>query len=478
MVSPRVHGPGPGPPAPPDVPGEDVVFQPVALRRGDSRQAGFQIAEHVLIGIAPVHRVHGGGDKGEDGLLENIGHVGLKDRNVVLGKNTLDVLPVPVHRPGGQGNVPVAQIALPDKPANLSRRPADLLSGGGAAPHKHTAVPFPFVGGQRPGKEVLFQPVQGLGPDPRPDRKGLLSHRAARLGGQPFQPGHGLLSRGEDSLLPFPVPAGEGHGDRVGLTQDLLQHQPLLGGEVGEAVQVDVLVLEEGVALEFVGQTGEPVPGVQAAPGGHGLVGPEDQPQVPELFPVQALGLLPHLGQLGPGDAAAFQLVHGGDKAGQEFRLPGGHGVHRQAAADRFQGSVHDQQTAALVQHRLGAAPGQGEHPVFQPGEGEDLSVPPRLVAVFPAEPLFCLEGGLLRHQQKLAADLSLLSHAAQDSPRLAAAGPAGDDMQHSLSSFVFLQHRPAASGGRPAEINCLNYRESLEPRTLIILSFTRSFTY
>ena len=25
---------------------------------------------------------------------------------------------------------------------------------------------------------------------------------------------------------------------------------------------------------------------------------------------------------------------------------------------------------------------------------------------------------------------------------------------------------------------NCLNYRESLEPRTLMILSFTRSFTY
>ena len=33
---------------PPDVPQDDVVFQNVALVRGDAAQAGFQAAEHVL----------------------------------------------------------------------------------------------------------------------------------------------------------------------------------------------------------------------------------------------------------------------------------------------------------------------------------------------------------------------------------------------------------------------------------------------
>ena len=63
------------------------------------------------------------------------------------------------------------------------------------------------------------------------------------------------------------------------------------------------------------------------------------------------------------------------------------------------QGSVHNQQPPAFIQNRLGCAPGQGEDAVFQTGEGEDLSVQPRPVAVFPAEALFRLKGCLFGHQ-------------------------------------------------------------------------------
>ena len=70
VVSPGVEGPpgGGGPPAAEEVPSEDVVLQPVALLQGEPCQAGLQVTEHVLIGIAPRHRVQGGGDQGEDGF--------------------------------------------------------------------------------------------------------------------------------------------------------------------------------------------------------------------------------------------------------------------------------------------------------------------------------------------------------------------------------------------------------------------------
>ena len=186
----------------------------------------------------------------------------------------------------------------------------------------------------------------------------------------------------------------------MGLAEDGLQHQVLLGGEVCKPVQVHVLPLKEGGGPQFLRQAGELVPGVQGAPGGHGLVGPENQAQVPEFLPVQALGLLPDLGQLGPGDAAAFQLVQGGEEAVQELRPPGGHGIDGEVILNGLQRRVHGQQPPPLVQDGVGPAPCLGQDPVFQAGEGEDLPIGPGLVAVFPAEAPLGLKGGLLGHQE------------------------------------------------------------------------------
>ena len=66
------------------------------------------------------------------------------------------------------------------------------------------------------GKEVLFQVSQGLRAG-RATIQMFLLHRDSSLGGQPLHPGHGLLGRGEDPLLPRPVPIGEGQGNGMGL---------------------------------------------------------------------------------------------------------------------------------------------------------------------------------------------------------------------------------------------------------------------
>ena len=216
---------------------------------------------------------------------------------------------------------------------------------------------------------------------------------------QTGQHGDGFARWGKDGLFLCPAVPGERDGDGVGLLQDLLQHKPLLGGKVGEAVQINVFLLKERIGAELLGQAGEAVTRVQGPSRRAGLIGPEDEAQVPELLPVQPLCLLPHLGQRLAGDAAAFQLIHGGEETAQKLRAAGRHGVDGQVGRDGAQGGVHGQQPPALVQHRLGHAPGQGEDAVFQTGKGEDLSIHPRPVSVLPAEALLRLKGRLFRHQ-------------------------------------------------------------------------------
>ncbi len=67
------------------------------------------------------------------------------------------------------------------------------------------------------------------------------------------------------------------------------EHLPLLGREVGEAVQVEVPARRPVLPGERLGQPGQPVPGVGPLAGGQGLVGAVDEREVPQLVPLRRL---------------------------------------------------------------------------------------------------------------------------------------------------------------------------------------------
>ena len=100
-------------------------------------------------------------------------------------------------------------------------------------------------------------------------------------GGQPQQPGGGESGGGKDARAPLvllQMVTGQGHRHLMGLAEEVAQHLLLLGGEVGKAVQPQVLPLSPGAMGQLVRRPGEPVPGVQGRLGHQGLVGPADEP--------------------------------------------------------------------------------------------------------------------------------------------------------------------------------------------------------
>ena len=208
--------------------------------------------------------------------------------------------------------------------------------------------------------------------------------------------------------------AGEGHREAVRLTHQVAQHLPLLGSEVGKAVQPQVHPLGPGVLLQLFRRPGQPVPGVQGRPGGHGLIGPADQPQVPQLLPLRAGELAPSLEQQLRLDAAALQLVRRGQQALQKHRPAGRAGIDRQLVGHRLHRLVHQQQPTAGVQLRLPHPACGQKHPVGQPTEGQHLTVQGDPVPACPAQGPLRLVGLLLRHDEHLLPPLPRLSQAGE----------------------------------------------------------------
>ena len=88
----------------------------------------------------------------------------------------------------------------------------------------------------------LLRSVQGpgLGPPLMEAVLAVLPHPEELPGGPP--------GRGKVVLAPLRnAVAGEAHRHRPGLTEEHRQHTPLLGGEVGEAVQIEVHTLRPSV---------------------------------------------------------------------------------------------------------------------------------------------------------------------------------------------------------------------------------------
>ena len=288
----------------------------------------------------------------------------------------------------------------------------------------------PFAGGGFPlrTEQLLFHLVERRSPGKTITRKDFYFTGNAPLLSQPHQHGSGAPGRRKDAgppLVLLQAVAGEGDGDLVGLGHELGKHLPLLGGEIGEAVQPQVHVLGPGAGREFLRRAGQPVPWVQGSAGSEGLVGPTDETQIPQFVPLRTFHLLPRLEEQLRLDTAAFQLVHRGQQVFQKGGTAGGPGVHGQLLGHRLNRLVHKQQPSAAVQFRLSHASRGQEHPVGKAAEGQHLGVQGYLVPPCLTKGTLGLVGLLLRDHQHLPPLLARLAQALQHRGGLAAARPA-----------------------------------------------------
>ncbi|CDC67993.1 unknown [Oscillibacter sp. CAG:155] len=154
----------------------------------------------------------------------------------------------------------------------------------------------------------------------------------------------------------------------------------------------------------MVAQLAHPVPGIQAGPVQPGLIGAVEQTQVQQLVPGGPLHFpcsgVQHLG----GDFITVQLVDQIQQLLQKGRLLRGATVYRQHGRDLREGLLQRQQLSPCIQRHLGRPAGNSQHPVPQPPEAEHFRVAAGGVPADPAQIHLRLVGGVLRHQQDLAA--------------------------------------------------------------------------
>ena len=403
-----------------DLPLEDVVFQQVALLRLKARQTGFQPAEHVVVLTAPAQGGQHPGEKAEDRLFQNVAAAAEVGGNLAALEHRLDDGLVGLHVPGRYRNLPAAALPLQKQAADggggllhlgedrVRLEQADLAGaaavGNGGAEEMALQV---AQGGGVPGGEVLY-----------PDGLSLPLRQAAEA----VQGAEGGL----ENLLPALRLAEKGDGEAVGLAEKDGETAALLGGEIGEAVNVNILVPGVARRLQAVAELGHIVPGVQTGTEEAGFIGGVEKAQVVELVPGGAgydLGLL--VKGLG-GDLVAAELVEEGQKLAEEGGLPGGTAVDRQLRENLQQGFFQGEELAPGVQGHLGRPAGDGEDPVREAAEAQHLGEAAGGVAAGAAQVHLRLVGGVLRHQKNLLPAAGAGGRAVQHRLGFAGLGPAG----------------------------------------------------
>ena len=417
-----------------DLPGEDVVFQQVALLRCQSRQAGLEPAEHILVLKAVLQGGEDAGDQAPHGLFQHIAAAAQVGGDLIPLEHRLDDALVVRHVPGGHGDVPVAALPRRHQPPDVRRRLLHLGEGGVRLPDADGAA-VPRVGLPL-AEEAPLQMAQGgaVGPGQDLDLPG-----AARPVRQPGQLVPGPEGDLEHLLGAVRLPQ-QRDGDGPGLPQDRLQHLPLLGVEIGEAVQEHVLAEDVAGVPQRLAELGHPVPGVKAGAVQPGLVGPVQQAQVQQLVPAGPLDLPGLALQQLRGHVVAPQLVEEVQQLLEKGRLLGGAAVDLQLRCHLSQGLLQCQELAAGVQRHLGGAAGDRQHPVAQTAEAEDLRVAAGGVSAEAAQVHLRLVGGVLRHQQDLPAGIPQLLNPAEHLLRFSRFGPAHQDRQHGGTSFARFQ--------------------------------------
>ena len=167
-----------------NIPGDDVILQPVALPVGDAGESGLQPPEHVLVLIAPRYRVQRTGQQAQHRLLQHVAAAAEVDRYAVAFENIFDGSGVIVQVPGRHGDIPKA---APPAPHQLKDLCGHILHLGEHTLRLHQlhsgAVPPPGPDGT---EKALCQMLQGsfrFG-----GRHGLRFAGNSASGRQPLQP--------------------------------------------------------------------------------------------------------------------------------------------------------------------------------------------------------------------------------------------------------------------------------------------------
>ena len=133
---------------------------------------------------------------------------------------------------------------------------------------------------------------------------------------QPGEPEAGTVHQGEQPgrIVLGEAVGAQGHQHMVCLTDQLLQHPQLLNREPLKRIHRDDLPLEQAAPFQGLAQACQVVPGVQKGALHQGLIGPINQPQLPQLLGEPRPGQSPGgLGKLGGGNAAELHLVDRGE---------------------------------------------------------------------------------------------------------------------------------------------------------------------
>ena len=246
------------------------------------------------------------------------------------GNTDSNQIPVGPVVPGHHPDLPESVALLPDHAEDPPGGPLHLPPGvpaPGTAPPRRRRGPGP-----PPPRTGRAPDSPGRGSFLHTDCQCILLHKV----GPSRRASSSRVRAVRRAAVKMPPSSSPSRGPQVRVTVRLsacpmsrASTSPLLGGEVGKAVQPQVLSLGPGAVRQLLRHPGEPVPGVQGAPGGQLLIGAADEAQVPELVPLGAARLLPRPDQLFRGDAGLPQLVPGGQQGLEKGGPPGGPGHRR-----------------------------------------------------------------------------------------------------------------------------------------------------
>ena len=421
----------PCPGAAPELPFINVVGEPVALLRSQTREPGAQVADHVVHVPAGAGNLVGEGDQRREGLGEQLVFPCHKEGNAVVLEDVFQGALIILKAPYSHGDVPPAAAPVPHQRQDPGGSGLALGRDAlGAA--QADAGGVPFKGALPVAEELLGEKAQGGGLAP-PGLRLLHGDLLAQLLRGGIEPPEGGAAEGKDLVLAVRVVQSQADRELHPPAQHGHKHRQLLVGEVQEAVHIDPILRAQGALLNLLRQQLQPVGGVGVTVGHHRVIGLQNQRQILQLLPQPVGAALRRLRQLRGADAGALQLVHGAKQHGLQLRpVPCG-GVDLQPGAHGAQRQGHAEEPAPLVQQRrrqtalfLPDAPGKAGEAEHLRREGEGV---PADAAKFPLG----LMAVLLRHQQ-VAAVLPPLHRLPQlliDRGGLAGSGFSDDEAQH-----------------------------------------------
>ena len=426
-----------------DIPLDHIVFQKVALLVGEASKTGFEPAEHVLILIATCHRVQSTSHQGHNWFVQNIAAAAEVGRHAVAGEYTLDHRLVVPQVPGRHGDVPEPAEAGADQGQDL-RSHILRLGKGAVRPMNRRLVAIPSPRRTAAAEKLLSQVSKAC----VSLRSRQVLHRAGGtcLLCQPHQAVPGTQALAEDLQSAVSLPQ-EGDGDRLGPAEHHSNDLLLPGGKVGKTVQKHIPAIHIARFFQVIRQLCHQIPAVLPVLVQPGLIGGVDKGQVPELLPRNSLQIRIQLPQLLRRHPVSLHFIKECHQLSQEGSFPGGPGIEGKLGQHLLKGQLHHQQLPAGIQSGIRKAAGEGQYPVGQKPEAENLAVAGGGGAAGPAQVYLRLVGSMLRHQQQLKTAIPQPPDLLQHPGGLAGVGRPHPYPQHKRSSLPALP-LTAAGGG------------------------------